>query len=169
MSHVHYDHIVNIDLFDPAPILVSKTDRNYAARAEDGYVPAAWIDLFNDRIRTMADGEYVLDGLRAVALPGHTPGNMGLLLEKERILLAGDAVKNAWEFVRGIPPAPVHSPAVALETYGRIKTLADIIVPGHDRPFRLDHDGKVHYTTHWSAEINVYPDPEQEVKVLTLP
>lgn len=29
---------------------------------------------------------------KAVSLPGHTPGSMGLLLEEDRILLAGDAL-----------------------------------------------------------------------------
>jgi glyoxylase-like metal-dependent hydrolase (beta-lactamase superfamily II) len=49
---------------------------------------------YRNRIRRISDGQMVLPGITAVALPGHTPGHTGWLLESdgERLLLWGDIV-----------------------------------------------------------------------------
>ncbi|MBN1191981.1 MAG: MBL fold metallo-hydrolase [Dehalococcoidales bacterium] len=46
--------------------------------------------------KTVKDGDVlpVSGGLRIVHTPGHTPGSMSLLLEKQRILFVGDAIIN---------------------------------------------------------------------------
>lgn len=38
------------------------------------------------------DLDYLCDGVRVIGTPGHTPGHISLLLEKEKLLLAGDAL-----------------------------------------------------------------------------
>ena len=48
-------------------------------------------------IRTFRTGEEVLPGIRSMALPGHTPGQVGFLIDggSESLLYTADAVTNA--------------------------------------------------------------------------
>lgn len=169
ISHPHYDHIVNAELFNRSQILISEVDLSYARQAIDPMVPAAMIDLLKERTRTLTGETYITDAVKAVFLPGHTPGHMGLLLEHGHVIVAGDAVKNAWEFVHSAAPPPFVSEELSLQTYDKIKSLAKLVIPGHDRPFRLMDNGKVEYTQNWSAEIKIYGDPHGDVSVIKLP
>jgi len=169
ISHPHYDHIVNAELFDRSQILISEADLNYALEANDSFVPVTLIDMLKERTNTLTGEEYITDAVKAVSLPGHTPGHMGLFLEQESTIVAGDAVKNAWEFVHSAAPPPFVSVESSLHTYNKVKSLAKLVIPGHDRPFRLMDDGRVEYTQDWSAEIKIYGDPHGDVEVIKLP
>lgn len=72
---------------DIDPSLTERTRRNMAA-ARRATAP------YRDRVRRIVDGEQVLPGVTAVALPGHTPGHTGWLLHSgcERLFLWGDIV-----------------------------------------------------------------------------
>ncbi len=91
ISHPHYDHIVNAELFDRSQILISEADLNYALEANDPFVPVTIINLLKERLRTLAGEEYITEAVKAVSLPGHTPGHMGLFLENDNVIVAGDA------------------------------------------------------------------------------
>ena len=112
ISHLHYDHCCNIELFDSADIMVSQRELEYVLAGEykdnnDPYVPWAVVNYFSDRFWAVNDGEKIAKGVNAMLLPGHTPGSAGLLLENEKTLFAGDAVKNAWDFTHAIPPRAI--------------------------------------------------------------
>jgi glyoxylase-like metal-dependent hydrolase (beta-lactamase superfamily II) len=174
VSHFHYDHIVNAELFNTAEILISDSDYRYAVEggfetSRDPYVPITHIASLKDQLTTVSDGQHIAEGLKAVSLPGHTPGNMGLLLEEEGVILTGDAVKNGWDWVRNTAPPSFYSQEASLESYKKVKSLAEVVVPGHDRPFRWLGDDKIQYLEHHSAEINLYGDPYGDIKKLTLP
>jgi glyoxylase-like metal-dependent hydrolase (beta-lactamase superfamily II) len=82
------------------------------------------------------EGE-VLFGLRVVHLPGHTPGQAGLL--GEGFLLAGDALRGG----RGgpVPPPPFATEDMgeAWKTVGRIARLeVERVYVGHGGPFRQE-------------------------------
>ncbi len=173
ISHFHFDHVINAELFTHAEILISQVEYEYLKteaylNAGDPYVPYAHATVLRSRLTPVTDGEYIAEGVRAVLLPGHTPGNMGLVLEELDTLLAGDAVKNGWEFVRGIAPPIFHSSEAALKSYDRVKSLASVVVPGHDRPFRILHHGKIEYLGQWSTQIDSYGDPVRDVKTYVL-
>ena len=127
------------------------------------------IDLLKERMRILTGEAFITDAVKAVSLPGHTPGHMGLFLEHDHVIVAGDAVKNAWEFVHSAAPPPFVSEESSLQTYNKVKSLAKLVIPGHDRPFRLMDDGKVEYTQNWSAEIKIFADPYGDVSVIKLP
>ena len=174
ISHVHFDHLVNAELFENSDLIIAEADFNYATEtgnleAADPYVPYTLFEMLKGRFSVLADEADISDGIKAVALPGHTPGHMGLFLEAPKILFAGDAVKNAWEFVHAAAPPPFVSEEMSLQSYAKIRSMAKIVVPGHDRPFRLMDDGKVEYTEDWSAEIRVFDNPYQEAKIIRLP
>jgi glyoxylase-like metal-dependent hydrolase (beta-lactamase superfamily II) len=174
ISHAHYDHLVNAELFDHSDLIIAQADFNYATETGileggDPYVPYPLFEMLKDRFSALVDEVYISDGIKAVALPGHTPGHMGLFLEAQKTLFAGDAVKNAWEFVHTAAPPPFVSEKMSLQSYRKIRSMAKVVVPGHDRPFRLMNDGKVEYTEDWSAEIRIFENPYQEVKIIRLP
>jgi glyoxylase-like metal-dependent hydrolase (beta-lactamase superfamily II) len=170
ISHLHDDHVVNAEMFGTAELLVSENELNDAlAKTEDLYIPLSLVDLLKDRFKTLKGDEIISEGIKAVPLPGHTPGQTGLLLESEGVLLAGDAVKNAWEFVRAKAMSPCHDEAVCLQSYEKIKSTADIVVPGHDRPFRLLESGRIEYTQAGSEEIRYYDNPYGDAKTIRIP
>ncbi len=41
---------------------------------------------------TVEEGDYIASGVRIISTPGHTPGHLSLLLEKECVLFVGDAL-----------------------------------------------------------------------------
>ena len=81
ISHLHYDHFVNVEIFPRANILVSKRDLEYVLsgeyiQANDPNVPIGLIRQCKDRITIVEDGEFIVPGLRVMELPGHTPGTI---------------------------------------------------------------------------------------------
>jgi glyoxylase-like metal-dependent hydrolase (beta-lactamase superfamily II) len=94
--------------------------------------------------RTVADGDE-LCGLRVVSMPGHTPGQIGLIHEADRVVLCGDALFNVRGEI-GYDPTPMMTvePARAAASLERIARLgfADV-APSHgpailgDAPTRI--------------------------------
>jgi glyoxylase-like metal-dependent hydrolase (beta-lactamase superfamily II) len=174
ISHLHYDHCQYIDLFADIPLFVSERELSYVLEGEyrerrDPYVPATTILSLKDRFQTVLDGSELFPGVRVVALPGHTPGQAGLFLSREKILIAGDGVKNAWEFANRMAPPAFFSQTAALNNYDWVRAHAVEIVPGHDRPFRLKADGTTAYLAA-AADVTLtfFPDPGLEPKAVRL-
>lgn len=55
------------------------------------------LERLGDQLEPLADGAEALPGVRAMALPGHTPGHMGFAVEDAEggVLIVGDAIGNA--------------------------------------------------------------------------
>jgi len=51
-------------------------------------------------------GEEIAGELYVIHVPGHTPGNIALLLQKEKSLLAGDCIFGAGAFTEKLSPPP---------------------------------------------------------------
>ncbi|MFO7708118.1 MAG: MBL fold metallo-hydrolase [Desulfobacterales bacterium] len=173
LSHFHYDHALNADIFPNARLLVSVKEWEYVQsgafrKAGDPFVPTSLIAWAAERVELFEAGQDLLPGLVALPLPGHTPGLCGLLLEQEKTLLAGDGVKNGWEFARRQPPPCFFSTRAALESYERAAAAAKLIVPGHDRPFRVGPEGKIAYVAESSVEISFFPDPGAPPRTIPL-
>jgi glyoxylase-like metal-dependent hydrolase (beta-lactamase superfamily II) len=143
LSHLHYDHCLNADLFPAAEILVSQTEWDYARsdlpeKMADPFVPKCFLPyLASRRLTLVRDGYRIEDGLRVVELPGHTPGSIGLLLEKQATIFAADAIKNAHEFHHRNPGMTFSSRAAAIASMEKAASLASAILPGHDALFTV--------------------------------
>lgn len=92
-THGHPDHTGGNSQYDE--VYVSQADFSMAERngSKGARVPVL--------LPLPADAEYDLGGIhvRAVALPGHTKGTVGFLLEEHRLLIAGDAFNpDMWMF-----------------------------------------------------------------------
>ncbi len=172
-SHFHYDHVVNAELFG-CEVAVSRAEWRYVVEGDylarrDPFVPRALVGHLGKRLVPVGGGDELAPGIVTVELPGHTPGTTGLLVRDEGVLLASDAVKNAWDFVRGAPPPSFFSAETAPANYRRVRELARVVVPGHDRPFELLPDGGVRLLgSALEVGIDLFDDPARAARRLTL-
>lgn len=150
LSHSHWDHIQNIDVFSHAPILIHPYERRYSLEphANDWATPA-WTGAILERqqLVEVAEGDQILQGVRVMDMPGHTPGGIGLTVETADGLsvVTGDALHHAKLLAIGENPLIFWDRKAAADTIARVAEVADVIVPGHDRAFRLTKDKKVEY------------------------
>lgn len=133
ISHMHMDHIGNIQLFkDTAEFYVTKAEAEFAFTtvmqstdpSTHGFYNRA--DVLAD-LKTVhyveEDGE-LFDGIHAVILPGHTPGVMGIIieLEEKNLLLTSDAL-NAQINYDGRLPGVIADPVSFFKSLKKIKKL----------------------------------------------
>lgn len=174
-SHAHWDHLQNIDMFANARILMHGDELDYAGNPHpDDPATPPWSAAILDRTRIVAvtEGDEVCPGVRVLHLPGHTPGSIGLGVETADGLsvLAGDAVASASDALAGETLNVFWSVEQADATNRRVVGLADVIYPGHDRPFRITRDGDVDYLTEIRPiTITVAGIPAGDVTVIDRP
>jgi N-acyl homoserine lactone hydrolase len=143
ITHLHFDHCLNTDIFPRAELIIGAKEWEYAhsdlpQKNNDVFVPKTVLPSIASRRPTLVqEGYYLSEGLKIVELPGHTPGCIGLLCEKEGMLVAGDAVKNARDFHFGDPGMCFDSQANGVASLKRAAKLAPVIFPGHDSQFSI--------------------------------
>lgn len=118
-THSHPDHCANNRLFSRAKTIYPK------------------------------DGELIAPGVRALVTPGHSPDSISVVVDatiqqgdemaptSRRVVIAGDALPTLGNFQKRVPPAVHYDRALAVASMNKIIEMADIVIPGHDRPFSL--------------------------------
>jgi len=149
ISHLHFDHVLNFDLFRHARILVSDKEWAYAdaPHESDIFVPGYIRSALELTDLMIFGGEpEVARGVKALHTPGHTPGHHSLVIhtaEHEQVVIAGDAIKTAQEALleRSALEVMQFDPEQrGPETIKHIKDIADRIVPGHYPQLRKHND-----------------------------
>jgi N-acyl homoserine lactone hydrolase len=165
VSHLHWDHIENIDLFRHAEILVPRLEFDYAASirpADWGTPPYAREMLHGMRIALLDDREQeIFPGVRTLLLPGHSIGLQGLVVTSEGgdLVLASDALWSARDAVRGHPDVAFFNPEQGQASLDRALAAGAIYYPGHDRPFTLNR-GRVDYLAQYTYHLRFSFQPE---------
>jgi glyoxylase-like metal-dependent hydrolase (beta-lactamase superfamily II) len=139
LSHSHYDHVQNVDLFPRAMLCLHAAE--LAAAPDDPARPPWTHHLFARReVRDLTDAAELAPGVRAVHFPGHTAGSIGLVAETDEgnAVCTGDALSSATALRAGVPAVVRGDPAQARASLRRAAMLADFIFPGHDTPFRVN-------------------------------
>lgn len=136
LSHLHFDHCYNIDLFPDARVFVSRREWDYAKspHENDPFIPWLIHEQLAKHTVEFLDGEgRIGEGVRYFPAPGHTPGCYALELDtaKGRVVLAGDAIKYAREVVTCRCDMPFDTVESGTATIKHILERADRIVPGH--------------------------------------
>jgi glyoxylase-like metal-dependent hydrolase (beta-lactamase superfamily II) len=138
LSHLHYDHVNNIDLFPyRTKVFVSRDEWEYAANPhpDDPWIP--WMvreQLEKYDVQFLDGGGELQPDIRYFPAPGHTPGSYGLVLDtrdKGTVVVAGDAVKFPKEVLRCKCDHAFHSHEIATQTIKDILGLGDRVIPGH--------------------------------------
>jgi N-acyl homoserine lactone hydrolase len=145
LSHLHFDHVLNFDLFPKARVMVSKLEWAYA---DDPHENDVFVPGFIKKALELTDLEIfsgtpeLAPGVATQFAPGHTPGLYGLAFEvdKQRIIIAGDAIKTAHELYSGRAAMEFDPELRGASTISSIRDNADRIVPGHYPEFRKTGD-----------------------------
>ena len=109
-THSHPDHCGNNHLFKKAQVL-SKADSD------------------------LKEGETVAPGVWIMETPGHSFDSISVVCESaHRVVMAGDALPIIGNYLEWVPPRLNVDRKKSMESMSRIAELAEIVVPGHDKP-----------------------------------
>ena len=150
LTHAHWDHMQNLDLFPRAVFCLHPGELSYLAdpHPRDQATPR-WTRavLRQYPIREVTEGTELMTGVTILAVPGHSAGTVAVAVTTAdgTAVVTGDAIQNG-QVARYRRNALVFWDTVAADrSVGRIVDLADVIYPGHDRAFRLDAAGNPEY------------------------
>lgn len=148
ITHMHYDHAGNLDLFPAARLHLQEAELGFctgrAMRHEAIRKPFESIDvrtaiqrLFGGHVLLHQGTTEIVPGVSLHKVGGHTPGLQVVRVHTKRgwVLLASDAA-HLWANIRQRSPFPIlDNLASMLEAYDIVEALADgddHIIPGHD-------------------------------------
>jgi glyoxylase-like metal-dependent hydrolase (beta-lactamase superfamily II) len=148
LTHLHYDHTGNVAAFGDLQLRVPEREAAFwrtpssrhvlfAEHAEAADLEHVLGRLDDGSADTFGGGTTLAPGVVAVDLPGHTPGQVGLLVTTlgGPVLLASDAVHLYAELDQHRPFAIFVDLEAMLASYEVIEAAVDDgaeMVPGHD-------------------------------------
>lgn len=146
-THLHWDHCGNNTLFANARFAVQRSEHAYAldpleptrtAFENTDRIQPPWLPV-QDRFELIDGDAELVEGIRVVHLPGHTPGSQGVVVDTDQgpFLIAGDCVNlyRNWEgdaTLRHIVNGSLMSLPDHLASYDRIEELGAEVIPSHD-------------------------------------
>ena len=162
-THLHADHYDYFDAFPNAKLVVNEREYKDMTDDRDRLAPDVRKALNEgpDALMIVGDNEEIVPGIRALQLGCHTPGSQGVLVRTWMgpALLAGDAVYK-YENIEKDRPTRSPDPQICSDAMTRIRSLADIVLPGHD-PLTLER---------WPKGVigGLPPSGTQKIESLTL-
>lgn len=147
ISHLHFDHASNAELFPNSKVIVHETEIDYAlCHGATDLGLSAWLTsgLMSMAPQIVAEELELSPGVRIINTPGHTAGHISLMIESEEgvVVLAGDALKDRTEAADKHSPS-AFDPDAGAASIRRILDLADVVIPGHDTALRVGPRGVV--------------------------
>lgn len=141
ITHAHWDHIGDAAALRErlgVPLLAHERERRRIEQPAPGPapIPGAPVD------RVLADGDTVALGGHTFVVwhtPGHSPGQISLISQEDRIMLGGDTLfPNGY----GTLAPPGASEAETLATMRRLLALDDevVVYPGHGLPTTIGRE-----------------------------
>ena len=149
LTHMHWDHCQNTDLFPNARVLVHPTELDYARNPNraDFAVAQYMADMVDKmKVEPVSEGDRIVEGISIVETPGHTIGHISVAVEAggDKALIAGDALPDSGAVARGLPTNVFYDVDDARSSIEKMVASSRIFYPGHDRPFRLN-GGQISY------------------------
>lgn len=140
LTHMHWDHSLNIDLFPRARVIVDKEEleRGNLTGTEDVHAQQFRKLIQSMTCEKIGDGYQITSHVKVISTPGHTVGHLSVICEdvKGRTVITGDAVPNLRAYRRGVPDLIFHDLEKAKSSVQKIKDLhSSMLIPGHDSPF----------------------------------
>ncbi|MBX3030608.1 MAG: N-acyl homoserine lactonase family protein [Chloroflexi bacterium] len=142
LTHLHWDHAGNCDLFPEARVVVQREELRYAIdpgrffrksflSPRSGWGTPPWMLPNIDTVDGLTE---LAPGLRLVPTPGHTPGSQALVADTEHgsFCIAGDAISLYANIEQDIPPGFHVDVDDAVDSMDRLRGLADHFLPSHD-------------------------------------
>lgn len=154
-THAHFDHIGGNGYFTEAKIAAHEDD---AAVIENADEKKSYAEFFEGHLHPrnvdtrLKDGD-MIDGLKVIHTPGHTPGSICLLDEKNGILFSGDTIFSDGAGRTDMPGGDDEALTRSIKLISGLKYSK--ILPGHGEPI-LENASKV------IADIFKAPSEEDE-------
>jgi glyoxylase-like metal-dependent hydrolase (beta-lactamase superfamily II) len=148
VTHLHYDHVGNLELFPEATFHLQEKEMNYATgrymcqecfrgafEAED--VAGMVREVYAGRVRFHDGDAELFPGVSLHLIGGHTMGLQVVRVATRRgwVVLASDASHFYANMEQARPFPIVWSVADMVDGYGKLRALAESpghIIPGHD-------------------------------------
>lgn len=148
LTHLHYDHVGNIDAFPCATFHAHERELEFwrgsharlggaAALVEPGELDAVYAAARAGRVRPIRGDCEIAPGVFALLAGGHTPGQLIVAVRAARsiVVVASDALHFYEELDRDRPFALLCDLQEALASYELLRELAArgaTVIPGHD-------------------------------------
>lgn len=141
LTHLHYDHASNADLFGRARFFIGEREWDWArgddARAALPHLAGtlAFIEaLPADRLSLLPDSAEPLKGVRTRHVGGHTPGSIMVECEMDsgRVIMPGDAIFLLDNLRRKIPIGLTSSPEESRAVIDLLSDFDGVVLPSHD-------------------------------------
>lgn len=148
LTHLHWDHAGNNDLFPEARVLVQRDELRYAI-APGPFFRKAFLapesgwgvpPYLGPRIATIEGATEIHPGLRVIPVPGHTPGSQAIAVDTEHgtFCIGGDAIMTYDNIERNLPPGFHVNVDDAVSSLDRMRAESDHLLPSHDYGVLLD-------------------------------
>jgi glyoxylase-like metal-dependent hydrolase (beta-lactamase superfamily II) len=146
LSHLHFDHVGNNELFTNARFVVQRDELTLALappRFSMFYYPEYRYKMTTilDRVEAI-DGDVDVDqDVRLLKIGGHTPGCQATLVNTAsgRVCLTSDTMYNYRNIELDWPIGSFWDLPDLLRGMARMRHEADILVPQHDWQFMIEH------------------------------
>ena len=142
LTHLHWDHAGNCDLFPRARIVVQEEEMRYAI-APGRFFRKAYLapesgwplpQYLVPNIVTVRGETTLAPGLRVVPAPGHTPGSQAVLVDTVRgtYCVAGDAMMVFENLEEDSPPGFHVDVDKSLDSLDYLRQFSVKMLPSHD-------------------------------------
>ena len=162
LTHGHFDHADNLDLFPDACVILQRDELHHAADPVPSQRIFYWQSTLGNlvqrkrpgQIRTLDGDTELFDGFRVLKVPSHTPGMQVPLLTTEKgiVAIASDLGDHYRYWFPADPRATDHPQRSLSDAFltgnirseserdwqsamARVRANSDIVVPAHD--FRI--------------------------------
>jgi len=148
VTHLHFDHIGNLDAFPRAKFTVQQAELDFwtgpygTKPASAASVEASEISFLVEAVKDgrgvcVSGGVEIAPGIKVRQVPGHCPGQQIVIVDGERPrVLTSDALHFYEELERDMPYEVFTDLVGMYETYGILRELEEhhdaVIVAGHD-------------------------------------
>ena len=158
LTHLHWDHCQNTDLFNHSRILVHPKEIDYAKNPNRHDVMSAsyFTDMLSKlKVNPISDGDEVVKGVSIIDTPGHTRGHISISVEHEgeKVVVAGDALPDGGTVKRKLPYNIFWDVNDATESVEKMLATSNVSYPGHDRPIRINGERLSYLTGPSSLEV----------------
>lgn len=146
VTHAHWDHAQNLDIFQDSTVLIHPDELRYARRPHhNDWATPRWSGAMIDdhpAVAEIDEGDEIEPGVTILHTPGHSVGSISLQVETDdgTSVISGDVLHYSSVALTRRNPVIFWDVDQASRSIGRIVSVADVIYPGHDRPFRLVGD-----------------------------
>lgn len=135
LTHAHLDHIVNTYLFKNSKIFCKLRGGLYPGQIH--YPKGGYLQRFE-----IKDGVKIAEDVELILTPGHTEDMISVVVNTDegRVVVAGDAIANeSWIDLNKIAdPISVTNIDAYNESRKKVLNLADYIIPGHGKKFKVN-------------------------------